>query len=163
MDGDAFVIVEKDRVDARRRRCTGFGNPDGNGNISYKLLAGKTLPANDYFTADSAGNISATAAAKIASGDHAGELTSGAIAWLTANYASVDENVFTMMTDDDDAQADLEVTALPYGYYFITTTTGTIVTIDSTNTTATVADKNPGTSIDKEIMVFVALSIIREK
>ena len=36
----------------------------------------------------------------------------------------------------------LEITGLEYGYYYITTTTGAAVTVDSTNPKATVKDKN---------------------
>ncbi len=39
---------------------------------------------------------------------------------------------------------------LPYGYYFITSTLGTTVTIDSAAPSATVIDKNQETTIDKQ-------------
>lgn len=46
----------------------------------------------------------------------------------------------------------LQITGLEYGYYYITTTTGSVVTIDSTNPTAAVEDKNTiPTPPDKKI------------
>lgn len=113
-------------------------------NVSYKVLSGKTMETNDYFEVDVAGNVKVKDAAKDADGD----LTAAAIEWLTENASQLGEEVATVVPTESGSQT---VTGLPLGYYFITTTTGTIVTIDTTMPNATVQDKNPGTSIDKII------------
>jgi fimbrial isopeptide formation D2 family protein/LPXTG-motif cell wall-anchored protein len=118
----------------------------GSAGVSYKVIPGHTLPANDYFTVDAQGNVSATAAAKSGT-----ELTAGAIAWLKTNAATVGELETTAsLATGATAQADLEVTGLNPGYYYITTTTGTVVSAHTSSGT-TVTDKNPPTDIDKEI------------
>lgn len=69
---------------------------DGNGtNISYKLPSGKTLTGDmtTYFETDTAGNVTAKAAAKDANGN----LTSGAIAAIAA-FVQGDTAVKTVTT-----------------------------------------------------------------
>ena len=122
--------------------------------VSYKVIPNHTLPENDYFVADGQGNISATAAAK--SGD---DLTAGAIAWLKENAATVGVLEKTAsLAEGADAKADLEVTGLTPGYYFISTTTGTVVSAHTSSGT-TVTDKNPPTTIDKTITGGTAADI----
>ena len=114
---------------------------DGKGNIAYTYK--DTLRDNPYFTADAVGNITATAAAK----GEDGYLTPEAIAFLgtlkettpTAEITATDETVVFKN--------------LPYGYYYIESSLGSAVTIDSTNPNATVYDKNQNTSFDKNIIV----------
>ena len=57
--------------------------------------------------------------------------------------------VATVITTADDTS--FTVTDLPYGYYYITTTTGTVVTVDSTHPNAEVKDKNEVPPVDKKI------------
>ena len=57
-------------------------------------------------------------------------------------------------TDDNTKTAEsttVTFTGLAYGYYAVTTTLGTVVTIDSTTPNATVQEKNSAPSVDKEI------------
>ena len=114
---------------------------DGNGtNISYKLVDGKTtVPAG--FKVDSAGNV------EYAGGDSVTELTEADIAAIAA-YVKDDAPVATVTSTGG---ADAVATNLPNGYYYITTTTGTVVTIDSTNPNAEVEDKNIVPGVDKTI------------
>ena len=114
---------------------------DGNGtNISYKLVDGKTtVPAG--FKVDSAGNV------EYAGGDSVAELTEADIAAIAA-YVKDDAPVATVTSTGG---ADAVATNLPNGYYYITTTTGTVVTIDSTNPNAEVEDKNIVPDVDKTI------------
>ena len=112
---------------------------DGNGDaISYKLVAGKsTAPAG--FTVDKAGNVLYDG-----EGD---ELTQAEIDAIAA-YVTEDDLVATVTaTGEEPAVAE----DLPNGYYYITTTTGTVVTIDSTNPNAEVNDKNTVPGVDKTI------------
>ena len=115
---------------------------DGNGDaISYKLVDGKTTaPAG--FTVDTAGNVTYTGTS---TND---ELTAADIAAIAA-YVTDDDLVATV-TSTDGAKAVAE--NLPNGYYYITTTTGTVVTIDSTNPNAEVDDKNVVPGVDKKII-----------
>lgn len=106
---------------------------DGNGTgISYKLVSGKTTaPAG--FTVDTAGNVTYNGTSTT------DELTADDIAAIAA-YVANDTPVATVTA----AAGAISVTSdpLPNGYYYITTSTGTAVTIDSTNPNVTVDDKN---------------------
>ena len=114
---------------------------DGNGTaISYKLVSGKTTaPAG--FTVDSAGNVSYSGTGTD------GQLTQADIDAIAA-YVADDDPVATVTSTDG---ANAVATNLPNGYYYITTTTGTVVTIDSTNPNAKVEDKNIVPGVDKTI------------
>lgn len=114
---------------------------DGNGTaISYKLVSGKTAaPAG--FTVDTAGNVSYTGTGTD------GNLTEADIAAIAAYVASDEPVAIATSTGGADAVA----ADLPNGYYYITTTTGTVVTIDSTNPNAEVEDKNIVPGVDKKI------------
>ncbi len=114
---------------------------DGVDKISYKLVAEKTeAPAG--FSVDAAGNVS------YAGNKDAKELTEADIAAIAA-YVKNDKPVATV-TSTGTAAAVSE--ALPNGYYYITTSTGTCVTIDSTNPNANVEDKNiPASAPEKKI------------
>ena len=114
----------------------------GNGtNISYKLVAGKT-DAPTGFKVDTAGNVTYNG-----TGTN-GQLTAADIAAI-ANYVSADDPVAEKTAGESDATVVFQ--DLPNGYYYITTTTGTVVTIDSTNPNAAVQDKNEKPEIAKEV------------
>ena len=114
---------------------------DGNGTaISYKLVSGKTTaPAG--FTVDTAGNVTYSGTSTT------GELTQNDIDAIAA-YVTSDSPVATVTSTGGAAAV---ASDLPNGYYYITTTTGTVVTIDSTNPNATVEDKNIVPGVDKKI------------
>ena len=114
---------------------------DGNGSaISYKLVSGKTTaPAG--FTVDTAGNVTYSGTSTT------GGLTEADIAAIAA-YVASDSPVATVTSTGG---ADAVATGLANGYYYITTTTGTVVTIDYTNPSATVDDKNIIPGVDKKI------------
>lgn len=114
---------------------------DGNGTaISYKLVSGKTTaPAG--FTVDGAGNVSYSGTGTD------GQLTQADIDAIAA-YVADDDPVATVTSTGG---ANAVATNLPNGYYYITTTTGTVVTIDSTNPNAEVEDKNIVPGVDKTI------------
>ena len=108
--------------------------------ISYKLVEGKTAaPAG--FSVDDAGNVT------YAGAEGATDLTEADIAAI-ADYVAGDKPVATVTSTGG---ADAVATNLPNGYYYITTTTGTVVTIDSTKPDAKVDDKNTVPSVDKKI------------
>ena len=77
-----------------------------------------------------------------------GSLSTGMIAAIST-YVADDNEVGSVTITGPATKATVAVP--DYGYYFITTTTGTVVTIDSTNPSASVADKNSVPSIDKKI------------
>ena len=109
-----------------------------NGAITYTYDG--TLPANDYFTQDENGFVEATDAAVDANGD----LTEGAIEFLGT---LVDEAVDTKVAES----ANVVFDGLEYGYYYVTSSLGAVVTIDSTNKEAVVIDKNGAPSINKTV------------
>jgi len=114
------------------------GESDG---INYKLVPGKTTaPAG--FTADANGYVS------YAGTPGTTELTQTDIDNI-ASYVRRDTPVISVNTTNEDKE--IVITGLDYGYYYITTTTGTLVTVDSTNPNANVQDKNEVPPVDKKI------------
>lgn len=112
-----------------------------NSNISYKLN-GKHMDPPIGFTVDKAGNVS-----YIGEGTNK-ELTQEDINHIK-DYVKDDDPVATITTTADDTYFKLE--NIPYGYYYIATTTGTLVTVDSTSPNVTVEDKNTVPTLDKTI------------
>ena len=111
-----------------------------NTNISYKLNNNHTdVPAG--FKLDN-GNVT-----YVGTGEN-GHLTQDDIKAIK-EYVKDDEPVATVNTTAEDDKFTL--TGLPYGYYYISTTTGTLVTVDSTNPNAEVQDKNEVPTLDKKI------------
>ncbi len=106
--------------------ATVTGKADGS--IAYTGTIPDAL--TEYFEEDAAGNISAKS----------DELTAEAIAALKA-WAEGEEATVSAVADG----TALEFTGLEYGYYVLTTTQGTAITVDSTNPNATVYDKNSTT------------------
>lgn len=99
------------------------------GDISYKLMSGKTnLGGGDtWFSVDSAGNVLAVSGA---------DVSSDAFATWAQSYG-VQVGGTETATDST-----VSFTNVPYGYYYIKSSLGTTLTVDSTNPTATVVDKN---------------------
>ena len=95
--------------------------------ISYKVPTGKTLPANNpYFAVDSKGNVTAKTNADVTTPEFA--------TWAKSFGAPVKEATATDNT--------LVFTNLTFGYYFVTSSLGAVLTVDSTKPNATVIDKN---------------------
>ena len=113
----------------------------GDGAITYTLVDGKTTPPAG-FTLDAQGRVT-----------YAGTGTDGQLTDADINnikgYVTDNDLVATVNTTVDDSEFTVE--GLPYGYYYITTTTGTVVTVDSTNPDADVNDKNEVPPVDKKI------------
>ena len=101
---------------------------DGTG-ISYKLPTGKTAEnfgGSKWFEVDSKGNITAKSDADLTSEEFK--------AWAVQNG----ENIASAKATDNT----LRFSAVPFGYYFIQSTLGSIISVDSTRPDATVIDKN---------------------
>ena len=108
--------------------------------ISYRLVEGKeTAPAG--FEVDNAGNV------KYVGTSEDGNLTPADIEAIKAYVTEKDLVDTVTVTGTTKAVSK----ALKNGYYFITTTTGTVVTIDSTNPDVTVDDKNSVPEVSKKI------------
>lgn len=116
---------------------------DGNGSaISYKVKANHANdPLPKGFVKDNQGNVSYTGAGKN------GQLTPEDIAAIKA-YVKEEDKV-----DEVTAKGSAPVTVnnLQNGYYYVTTTTGTAVVVNSTNPNASVNDKNTVPTLDKKI------------
>lgn len=112
-------------------------------NISYKLLSGKTaVPAG--FTVDAAGNVKLTR-----TDGNLNSLTAEEIAGLAAY---IDEQSIPYVETKEATETTVAFTGLDEGYYYITTTTGTAVTVTSGKGNAvTVHDKNEAPELDKTI------------
>lgn len=112
----------------------------GNGDaISYTLCAGDTLSnamSTAGFSVDNAGNVTGPAS-----------LDQNAIDAI-ADYVTEGDLVTTLTAT---GTTPVTATGLDAGYYYITTTTGSTVIINSTNPSAEVNDKNTAPSVDKKI------------
>lgn len=116
-------------------------------NISYKLNANHdTAPTG--FSVDKAGNVTYNGTGTALSQDDINAIKS---------YVLDADLVATVETDATDK--DFTLSNLPYGYYYISTTTGTLVTVDSTNPNVTVQDKNEVPTLDKKITGVTAGSL----
>lgn len=110
-------------------------------NISYTLVNGKNdAPAG--FTVDAVGNVTYTG-----SGAN-NQLTAEDIAALAAYVTEADLVDTATSTGSDLAVSEV----LDAGYYYITTTTGTAVSVTSVKPYAEVEDKNVVPSLTKEVL-----------
>ena len=101
---------------------------DGTG-ISYKLPAGKTAAnfgGDTWFDVDSKGNITAKPNADVS----------------TPEFATWAKSFGTKVTSSTATDNTLVFTNLTFGYYFVTSSLGAVLTVDSTTPNATVIDKN---------------------
>jgi len=129
--------------------------------ISYKSLDG-TAPTG--FVVDDASNVYLGTTTDTATGA-AGEITikvGGATKYIvpsTATELTADQvaaiaayankvEVGTVTITGPNAKT---VTVPDYGYYYVTTSTGTVVSINSTNKSVSIQDKNTVPSLDKQI------------
>ncbi|MEE1326300.1 MAG: SpaH/EbpB family LPXTG-anchored major pilin [Streptococcus sp.] len=102
-----------------------------NGAIAYTLPSGKTAAdVATYFDVDSAGNVTAKSTTT--------ESVVGSAAFKT--WA---EGFGTQVGSPVDATSNtVAFTGLPFGYYFVDSSLGAAITVDSTNPNAYVVDKN---------------------
>lgn len=82
---------------------------------------------------------------------HDGEATELTAAEITAIKSYIGEADLVVTVNTTASDTSFTVTGLDYGYYYIDTTTGTLVTVTSTNPNATVNDKNEVPPVDKKI------------
>lgn len=100
--------------------------------ISYKVMANKDLPdSNQWFKKDSAGNVLEKRTDEATPVDVS---TPEFAQWATGYGKQVAQAVATENT--------LTFTGLEYGYYYIKSSLGAVITVDSTTPDATVIDKN---------------------
>lgn len=99
------------------------------GNISYKLMSGKTDlgTGTTWFNVDAAGNVLANVGA---------DVSSDAFKTWAEGYGV---QVGSTITASDST---VIFTGVPYGYYYVASGLGGTLTVDSTNPTASVIDKN---------------------
>ncbi|RSJ26914.1 Cna protein B-type domain protein [Streptococcus intermedius] len=116
---------------------------DGNGSaISYKVKANHTSdPLPNGFVKDGQGNVSYNGKGT------GGKLTEEDITAIKKYVTDADK----VQTVTSTGTTPVVVSGLENGYYYVTTTTGTAVVIDSTNPNANVEDKNTVPTVDKKI------------
>lgn len=104
---------------------------DGKGAISYKLPSGKTSlgDGSTWFEVDAKGNVTAKKNADVSSDAFK---TWAASFGTQAATATAKDNTVTF-------------TNLAYGYYYVQSSLGATITVDSTNPDATIKDKNTTT------------------
>ena len=116
-------------------------NEDDPTKVTYKLRSGDSLTeamTAAGFSVNAAGNVT---------GPSGEELTADAVAAIAAFVTEAD----LVATVTATGTAPVTTDTLPFGYYYITTSTGTAVTIDTNNNAPTVDDKNTVPSVDKKI------------
>lgn len=120
--------------------ATVTGNADGS--IAYQLMEGKSAEDAgllEYFDVDASGNVTAKESTNEA------VLKSDEFKAWAASYGT------PLVSDVESDGSALNFTGLPYGYYYVTTSQGTNITVDSTNPNATIYDKNSTTpKVDDE-------------
>ncbi|SDW64225.1 SpaA isopeptide-forming pilin-related protein [Streptococcus equinus] len=134
--GAATITIQNAQVGETYKLYKLFNATVGANNaIAYTLPSGKTASdVASYFDVDSAGNVTAkstTTQSVVGSDDFkawAKTFVGGASATPTAS-ATASENT-------------LSFTGLTYGYYFVESSLGATITVDSTNPNANVVDKN---------------------
>ena len=101
---------------------------DGNGAISYKLPSGKTSlgDGSTWFEVDAKGNVTAKENADVSS--DAFKTWAASFGTQAATAVAADNTV--------------TFTNLAYGYYYVQSSLGATITVDSTNPDATIKDKN---------------------
>lgn len=99
---------------------------DGKGAISYKVPTGKNFTGNDFFSVDKSGNVLAK--------DNI-DVSSDAFKTWAAGFGT---EVKSAKAEDNT----LVFSNLTYGYYYVKSSLGTTITVDSTNPNATIKDKN---------------------
>ena len=100
---------------------------DGNGAIAYTVPSGKTLDTNDYFKVDTAGNVTAKEGLDVS----------------TNAFKTWAEGFGTIVGEPKTATSNtVTFDNLGFGYYFIKSSLGAVITVDSTNPNATINDKN---------------------
>ena len=112
---------------------------------AHKNLVSTTL-FNVSTAADSNGNYSVSKKTDASDAD--------IIAWVKDNYSSFDSTGTAGVFNDKNAA--VTFSDMPYGYYYITSTLGTAIAIDTSNPHATVQDKNasePTTPTKKVVSV----------
>ena len=97
-----------------------------NGEIAYTVPSGKTLEENDYFSVNSQGNVSAKENI---------DVSSEAFKTWAASFGS---QVATATAENNK----IVFTSLTYGYYYVQSSLGGTITVDSTTPNATLKDKN---------------------
>ena len=116
--------------------------------IAYQLVSGKTAPVTatdnlSKFDVDAAGNVHfysrASADAEWAV-DTTSTTLSAAMVDAIAAYVGNSDLVYTATVAA--GETSVTVTGLEYGYYYIASSTGSVVSVDSTNPSASVNDKN---------------------
>lgn len=96
------------------------------GEVAYTVPSGKTLGENDYFSVNSQGNVSAKENI---------DVSSEAFKTWAASFGS---QVATATAENNK----IVFTGLTYGYYYVQSSLGGTITVDSTTPNATLKDKN---------------------
>lgn len=109
---------------------------DDKGNIAYTVPAGKTLGENSYFEVDAAGNV------KVKQSTGIDVSTAEFKTWATGFGTQVGAETTADTTT-------VTFNSVPYGYYYITSELGGVITVDSVNKNIEVIDKNQGPTWDE--------------
>ena len=110
--------------------------------ITYTLPEGKSLAGNEWYTVNSHGFIEKTDALTDA------VMKSEAYRTWAKGFGSTVGEAITATVDND---PNVKWEDLDFGYYFVDSTLGAFITVDSDNPDVEVDDKNDLPSVDKEI------------
>ena len=142
--GNGSITVSNAEVDASYSLYKLFdATVATDGSIAYSLPAGKDVSSdtffNTYFEIKN-GNVIAkdTFTEDVLKGD-------AFKTWAPTFGTQVGTTVKA-------TESEIKFDKIPFGYYYVTSTLGTVLTVDSANPNATVVDKNQTVSFDKNIV-----------
>ncbi len=133
-------FFEKVQAASSYFELTEIGN---SGVYNVKMLSAYTGAAHDTAPTDSQNTASQFAAdlKTFISGDN----------WDSSNYFTTEKKNYGTVTAESDNQSGLTITDLDPGYYFVSTTTGTLCSLDTNDRDIIIYDKNQKPTITKQV------------
>lgn len=139
----AYRIFDLESYDTDKNAYSYKLNSAWNGFPTYSTtIDGNTVSATDFFSVNSAGYIEWSDAKKDAGADFA----KLAKAFVDANSIACDKK-------ETASGATVTFTDLTLGYYLVDTSLGSLCSLDTTEPSVTIKEKNSDTTIEKKIVI----------
>ena len=139
----AYRIFDLESYDTDKNAYSYKLNSAWNGFPGYSTtIDGNTVSATDFFSVNTAGYIEWSDAKKDAGADFA-----------KLAKAFVDANSIACDKEETASGATVTFTNLTLGYYLVDTSLGSLCSLDTTEPSVTIKEKNSGTTIEKKIVI----------
>lgn len=139
----AYRIFDLESYDTDKNAYSYKLNSAWNGFPTYSTtIDGNTVSATDFFSVNSAGYIEWKDAKKEAGADFA-----------KLAKAFVDANSIACDKEETASGATVTFTDLTLGYYLVDTSLGSLCSLDTTDPSVTIKEKNSDTTIEKKIVI----------